>query len=75
MDLCFCFSGSLSVLVNWCPLEEICIHKGLKQGGHLVPFLFLLVAEGLNSSLNKVVSMSILQGFKVDLVGLEVSHF
>lgn len=33
------------ILVNESPTEEISIQRGLKQGGPLPPFLFLLVAE------------------------------
>lgn len=39
------FAGSMSVLVNGSPTEEICIHRDLKQGDPLAPFLFLLAAE------------------------------
>jgi hypothetical protein len=43
MKACVC-GGSMSVLVNGCPMEEIDIQRGLKQGDLLAPFLFLLVA-------------------------------
>lgn len=37
----------MSILVNGSPTEEINIQMGLKQGDHLAPFLFLVVAEVL----------------------------
>lgn len=37
----FVFSRSLLVLMNGCPGNEIIIHKGIKQGYPLSPFLFL----------------------------------
>ncbi|WJX24305.1 hypothetical protein P8452_13428 [Trifolium repens] len=43
MKACIC-SGSMSVLVNGSPTEEICIKRGLKQGDSLAPLLFLIVA-------------------------------
>jgi hypothetical protein len=43
MKACIC-SGNMSVLVNGCATEEICIKRGLKQGDPLAPFLFLLVS-------------------------------
>lgn len=45
MPACVC-SGSLLVLVNGCPTEEIQISRGLKQGDPLAPFPFLLVVCG-----------------------------
>lgn len=36
------FGGSISVLVNGSPTEEINIERGLKQGDLLAPFLFFV---------------------------------
>jgi len=72
MKCCIC-SSSLSILVNGSPTEEISIQRGLKQGDPLAPFLFLLVAEGLNGLVQKALSSSIISGFKVEVSALEVA--
>lgn len=41
-------SARVSVLVNGSPSEEFGMGRGLRQGDSLAPFLFLIVAEGLN---------------------------
>jgi len=40
MKACVC-GGSMSILVNDSPTEEINIHRGLKQGDPPAPFLLL----------------------------------
>ncbi|GJX90501.1 RNA-directed DNA polymerase, eukaryota, partial [Tanacetum coccineum] len=58
-----------SLLVNGSPSDEFHIHRGLKQGDPLSPFLFILVMEALHLSVCKAVDEDVfkgiqLQGFK-----------
>jgi hypothetical protein len=59
------FAGTMSILVNGSPTREIDIHRGLKQGDPLAPFLFLLVAEGLGGVMRKAVELNLFKGFTV----------
>ena len=68
------FGGSMSILVNGSPTEEISIHRGLKQGDLLAPFLFLLVAEGFSGLMRKAVELNLFEGFSMGGNSLEVSH-
>lgn len=67
------FKGDLSVLINGSPAEEVRIHKGLKQGDTLAPFLFLMMAEGLTGLMRNAVALGLFKGFKVGNGGEEVS--
>jgi len=40
-------SATVSVLVNGSPTKQFRPKKGLRQGDHLAPFLFLIVDEAL----------------------------
>jgi hypothetical protein len=73
MKVCV-FGGSMSVLVNGSPTEEIRIHRGLKQGDPLAPFLFLLVAEGFSGLMRNAVDRNLFEGFTFGDSGLVVSH-
>jgi hypothetical protein len=68
------FAGSMSILVNGSPTREIDIHRGLKQGDPLAPFLFILVAEGLGGAMRKAVDLELFKGFTVGRRGVVVSH-
>jgi hypothetical protein len=57
------FGGSMSILVNGSPTEEISIHRGLKQGDPLAPFLFLLVVEGFSGLMRNAVEGNLFEGF------------
>jgi len=68
------FGGSMSILVNGSPTEEISIHRGLKQGDPLAPFLFLLVAEGFSGLMRKAEASNLFEGFDFGGNDLVVSH-
>jgi hypothetical protein len=51
--------------VNGSPTEQVNIKRGLKQGDPLAPFLFLLVAEGLNALTQRAVSLGYFKSFEV----------
>jgi len=70
-SVCCC---NLSMLVNGCPIEEVNIQRGLKQGDPLTPFLFLLVVEGLSGLVRSAEAHGLYQGFKVGNSGLSISH-
>jgi len=68
------WGGSMSVLVNGSPTEEIDIHSGLKQGDPLAPFLFLLVAESFSGLMRNVVRLNMFEGVRFNIEGLILSH-
>ena len=68
------FCGSISVLVNNYPTEEVDIQSGLKQGDPLAPFLFLLVVDGLSGLVRSAESRNLYHGFKVANSDLAISH-
>jgi hypothetical protein len=73
MKLCVS-SVNYSALVNF---EKVCpIHpgRGLRQGDPLSPYLFILVAEGLTSLINKAMASGDLHGVKICRGAPTVSH-
>lgn len=73
MKACVC-GGSMSVLVNGSPTEEIHIQRGLKQGDPLAPFLFLLVAEGFSGLMRNMSRLNMFEGIWMHPEGMELSH-
>jgi len=68
------FGGSMYILLNGSLAEEICIHRGLKQGDPLAPFLFLLVAEDFSGLMRNAVDRNLFEGFSFGSGCLVVSH-
>ncbi|GAU47952.1 hypothetical protein TSUD_06860 [Trifolium subterraneum] len=58
------FQSSMSVLVNGGTTEDFIVGKGLRQGDHLSPFLFLIVIEGLTGLMRSAVNSSLFHGYK-----------
>ncbi|GKV11739.1 hypothetical protein SLEP1_g22962 [Rubroshorea leprosula] len=67
-------SSTVSVLVNGSATKEFKVSKGLRQGDPLSPFLFLIVAEGLNGIINSAVSKSLFNGVQVGSSNVTISH-
>jgi len=58
-------TATASVLVNGSPTKEFPLERGLRQGDPLLPFLFLLAAEGLNVMMSGMVTANIFEGYSV----------
>src|SRR3954467_15022369 len=65
MEACI-LSNHMSVLVNGSATKEFKVHKGLRQGDPLSPFLFVLAMEGLTALVKKSV---VLGNFKPFMYG------
>lgn len=67
-------SARISVFVIGSPTEEFVTSRGLRQVDPLSPFLFLIVAEGLNVMFNKVIQLNFFAGFKFGDNGHPFTH-
>ncbi|KAL6585288.1 hypothetical protein OROMI_004577 [Orobanche minor] len=63
-----------SVLVNGSPSKDFDFKRGLRQGDPLSPFLFLLVAEGLNLMMKKACVLGHFIPYKVERDSVAISH-
>ncbi|GKU94470.1 hypothetical protein SLEP1_g7966 [Rubroshorea leprosula] len=64
----------VSILVNGSPTQQFPVSKGIRQGDPLSPFLFLLVAEGLNGLMQSAIEKNIFRGVRIGNGNLSVSH-
>lgn len=67
-------TATASVLVNGSPSGEFQLHRGLRQGDPLSPFLYLLVAEGLSLMTSIAVEKGILKPIEVGNMQVQISH-
>ncbi|GLT27742.1 hypothetical protein SLA2020_027180 [Shorea laevis] len=66
-------TARISVLVNRSPTREFEMGKGLRQGDPLSPFLFLMIAEGLQGLVQRAVKEGMVPGIEIGKQGLSVS--
>ncbi|GJV19306.1 RNA-directed DNA polymerase, eukaryota, reverse transcriptase zinc-binding domain protein [Tanacetum coccineum] len=66
------FEKAYDIIINGSPSEEFEIERGVRQGDLLAPFLFILMAEGLNSIVSEAVEKGIFRGVKIGDGGLNV---
>ncbi|CAL5404238.1 unnamed protein product [Camellia sinensis] len=67
-------TAKIFVLVNGSPTSEFCPQRGLHQGNPLSPFLFNIVAEGLNILLSRAKELGLVKGAEVGTNGLRITH-
>ncbi|XP_028095305.1 uncharacterized protein LOC114295281 [Camellia sinensis] len=67
-------SAKISILVNGSPASEFSPQRGLRQGDPLSPFLFNIVAEGLNILMTRARLMGLIKGAVVGSNDLSITH-
>ncbi|GKV16062.1 hypothetical protein SLEP1_g26767 [Rubroshorea leprosula] len=67
-------SSSVPVLINGSPTKEFTVSKGIRQGDPLSPFLFLIVAKGLNGLVSAAVEKNLYKGVMVGKRDTTVTH-
>ncbi|GKV38639.1 hypothetical protein SLEP1_g46528 [Rubroshorea leprosula] len=67
-------SSSVSILVNGSPTNQFPVNKGIRQGDPLSPFLFLIVAKGLNGIVASVVEKGRYKGVVIGSGDVMVTH-
>lgn len=67
-------SAAASVIINGTPTTPFKLHRGLRQGDPLSPFLFVLVVEALNLLIQKATSLNLWSGIKSCKKGPTLTH-
>ncbi|XP_059441892.1 uncharacterized protein LOC132174217 [Corylus avellana] len=63
-----------SILINGQPYGKIVPTRGIRQGDLLSPYLFILCAEGLSTSMNKAEREGRISGLPIARGGTKVNH-
>lgn len=67
--------ATTNVLLNGTQAGEFELERGLRQGDPLSPFLFLIIAEGLNVLIKRVVLAGLLKPIEVGKDKMQITHF
>ncbi|GKV44506.1 hypothetical protein SLEP1_g51682 [Rubroshorea leprosula] len=67
-------SSSVLVLINGSPTKQFLVNRGIHQGDLLSPFLFLIVAEGLNGLVSSAVEKERYKGVPIGSGDIMVTH-
>ncbi|GKV01589.1 hypothetical protein SLEP1_g14135 [Rubroshorea leprosula] len=67
-------TAEVSVLLNGSTTKQFKMQRGLRQGDPLSPFLFLIVAEGLNGIISSAASLGLFNGIEIGQCGMNVTH-
>ena len=61
------------MLVNGSPAKEFHAQKGLRQGDPIVPFLFLIVVEGLAGISRKAIELNLVESLEIEVKKVKVN--
>ncbi|GLT38046.1 hypothetical protein SLA2020_238050 [Shorea laevis] len=67
-------SSMMSIFINGSPTRQFPVSKGLRQGDPLSPFLFLIVAEGLNGLVSSAIEKELYKGVLIGDEEVMVTH-
>ncbi|GKV44022.1 hypothetical protein SLEP1_g51253 [Rubroshorea leprosula] len=67
-------TAETSILLNGSATRQVKINRGLRQGDPLSPYLFLLVAEGLNGIISSAINHGLFEGINIGNRGMIISH-
>ena len=67
-------SAAASILINGSPTIPFKLHRGLRQGDPLSPFLFDLIVETLNNVIEKATMSGLWEGVEVSRGGPKITH-